>query len=90
MKTDLEILKEILSGFNYTESYKDLLVSSALQRLEESGLEEMTPNFLYVTFIHELGRHTASKIADYFQQMKNSGSYETELEKHLKDSIYMK
>ena len=89
MKNDFEILKEILGHFNYTEAYTDILTSMAFRRLDDSGLEEMTPNFLYYTFIHELGRHTASKIADYFQQMKDSGTFETELQRMLKNSPYI-
>lgn len=83
---DVEILERILSDLNYTEDYRRILIDNALVRLEDSGLDEMTPQFLFITFIHELGRATATKIADYFKQMKENGSYQSELEQFINQS----
>jgi hypothetical protein len=84
--TDLEILNKILEDLHYSEDYRKILIEKALLRLEDSGLDEMTPPFLFVTFVYDLGRATATKIADYFKQMKSEGNYETELEQTLRDS----
>jgi hypothetical protein len=84
--TDLEILNKILEDLHYSEDYRKILIEKALLRLEDSDLDEMTPPFLFVTFVYDLGRATATKIADYFKQMKSEGNYETELEQTLRDS----
>lgn len=84
--TDVEILSQILQDLHYSEEYRNVLIEKAIVRLEESDLEEMTPAFLFVTFVHDLGRATATKIADYFKQMKGTGDYETELEQTIKQS----
>ena len=84
--TDVEILNKILEDLHYSEDYRKILIEKALLRLEDSGLDEMTPPFLFVTFVYDLGRATATKIADYFKQMKSEGNYETELEQTLRDS----
>lgn len=84
--SDAEILNQILKDMHYSDDYRNILIEKALVRLEDSGLDEMTPPFLFVTFVHELGRATATKIADYFKQMKSDGDYETELEQTIKSS----
>jgi len=83
--TDLEILREILKNLHYADTYIQILEEMALQRLMDSGLDNMTPSFLYVTFVNEVGRTTARKIADYFEEMKESGSFTTEFDKLRKE-----
>lgn len=89
MKEDLSIIREILEKLNFTETYRGLLLSIIVDRFQDSGLDEISPNFIYYTLIRELGRNTAIKVANYFEQMKKEGSYESELQKLLKTSPYM-
>jgi hypothetical protein len=36
---------------------------------------------IYNSFAYELGKHEAREIANYFEELKQTGSYKTELEK---------
>ena len=79
--TDLQILRKILQDLHYSEDYVRILEEKALHRLMDTGLEDMTPSFLYVTFAYDLGKATARKIADYFDEMKKQGNYTSEFDK---------
>jgi hypothetical protein len=46
----------------------------------------MTPQFVYVTLAFEEGRHKAKEISEYFEEMKEKGSYRTSLQKTIDNS----
>jgi len=46
----------------------------------------MTPQFIYATLAFEEGRHKAREISEYFEDMKKTGSYKTNLQKAIDNS----
>lgn len=83
MEKDLEILKKIFTDMKYSDTYVGILLSLILDKFEQSGIDEINPHFIYSVLLPEEGRKRASDVADYFAQMKSTGSYKTELQKHL-------
>lgn len=84
MEKDLEILKSVLRRLKYTDLYIDQVVMKMVKdAFDESGLDEITPGFVYAVFLPEEGRKKAADISNYFEQMKNTGDFQTDLEKHL-------
>jgi hypothetical protein len=75
MERDIEILRKIFDDLHYTKDYANMLINYLLKEFEESDLSEMTPRFIYVHLIFEEGRETARKISEYFEEMKEKGSY---------------
>jgi len=86
LEKDLEILEKILKEMNYSPTYISIMLNHLVDRLEESSLEHMTPQFIYVTLSFEEGRHKAKEISEYFQEMTETGSYKTNLQKAIDDS----
>tara|TARA_R110000868_G_C10904714_1_gene764540 strand:+ start:1616 stop:1900 length:285 start_codon:yes stop_codon:yes gene_type:complete len=86
LETDLEILEKILRDMNYSPTYISIMLSHLVEKLEDLSLENMTPQFIYVTLAFEEGRHKAREISDYFQEMKETGSYKTNLQKAIDNS----
>ena len=86
MKKDIEILSQILGDLHYTKDYANMLIAHLLKEFEKSGLSEITPRFLYVHLIFEEGRETAQKISEYFEEMKEKGSYTPIVLRNRKDS----
>ena len=75
MERDIEILRQIFDNLHYTKDYANMLINHLLKELESSGLSEITPRFVYINLIFEEGRETAQKISEYFEEMKEKGSY---------------
>jgi hypothetical protein len=86
LETDLEILEKILRDMNYSPTYISIMLNHLVEKLEESSLEYMTPQFVYVTLAFEEGRHKAKEISEYFEEMKDTGSYRTNLQKAINNS----
>ena len=86
LETDLEILEKILRDMNYSPTYISIMLSHLVEKLEDLSLENMTPQFIYVTLAFEEGRHKAREISEYFQDMKETGSYKTNLQKAIDNS----
>lgn len=86
LEKDLDILDKILRDLNYTTTYREILLSGLVNKLEDYGMKNMTRNFIYVTLSPEEGRNTASDVADYWEEMKQTGSYKTKLQKTLEKS----
>jgi len=82
----LEILEKILRDMNYSTTYISIMLNHLVEKLEESSLEYMTPQFVYVTLAFEEGRHKAKEISEYFEEMKEKGSYRTSLQKTIDNS----
>jgi hypothetical protein len=49
---------------------------------EDSSLEEITPPLVRNAFIYDLGRDEANMIANYFEQVKRTGTYKHKLDKY--------
>ena len=86
LEKDLEILEKILNGMNYSPTFISIILNYLVEKLEESSLENMTPQFIYATLLFEEGRHKAREISEYFQEMKEKGSYKTILQKTMDSS----
>ena len=86
LEKDLEILEKILNGMNYSPTYISIILNYLVEKLEESSLENMTPQFIYATLLFEEGRHKSREISEYFQEMKETGSYKTILQKTMDSS----
>ena len=86
LEKDLEILEKILRDMNYSPTYISIMLNHLVEKLEESSLEYMTPQFVYVTLAFEEGRHKAKEISEYFEEMKDTGSYRTNLQKAINNS----
>jgi hypothetical protein len=86
LEKDLEILEKILKEMNYSPTYISIILNYLVEKLEESSLENMTPQFIYATLLFEEGRHKAREISEYFQEMKEKGSYRTILQKTIDNS----
>jgi hypothetical protein len=86
LEKDLEILEKILRRMNYTPTYISIVLNHLVEKLRQSSLEEMTPQFIYVTLAFEEGRNKAKEISEYFQEMKETGSYKTNLQKAIDNS----
>ena len=87
MEKDFEILDKILRGL-YADKYAEMLLNYIRDKFEQSDLTELTPNFIYYNTIYELGRKESQTLVDYFEQTKEKGYYETELEKYLKSKSH--
>lgn len=86
LEKDLEILEKILMDMNYSPTYISIMLNHLVEKLQESSLEYMTPQFIYVTLAFEEGRHKAKEISEYFEEMKEKGSYRTSLQKTIDNS----
>jgi hypothetical protein len=86
LEKDLEILEKILKDMNYSTTYISIMLNHLVEKLEDSSLENMTPQFIYATLAFEEGRHKAREISDYFQEMRETGSYRTNLQKTINNS----
>jgi len=81
MEKDLKLIEKILNDLNYSVEYSNVLLNSLKSYFEESGLDQITPNMIYNNFAYDLGKKDARDIANYFEELKQTGSYRTELEK---------
>ena len=86
LEKDLKILEKILMDMNYSPTYISIMLNHLVEKLQESSLEYMTPQFVYVTLAFEEGRHKAKEISEYFEEMKEKGSYRTSLQKTIDNS----
>ena len=86
LEKDLDILDKILKELNYTSSYRETILSKLVKNLQEYGLDHFTRNFLYVALAYDEGKEKASEIADYWEEVKDKGSYKTKLQKTLEKS----
>jgi len=75
MERDIEILRQIFDDLHYTKDYANMLINHLLKELDISRLSEITPRFVYINLIFEEGRETARKISEYFEEMKEKGTY---------------
>ena len=71
MEKDLRKIKKILKDLHYTETYSVILLNHIIEKFNDSGLESITPNFLYYSLVNNEGKETAKKIANKFDDMKN-------------------
>lgn len=85
LQHDINILRRILKDRHITDTYAEVLIKNLLEQFEKSSLPELTVPMVKYAFIYDLGRHEAEAIADYFDQMRRTGGYETELEKYLRE-----
>lgn len=81
MEKDLKLIEKILNDLNYSEKYSNVLLNSLKSHFEESGLDQITPNMIYNNFVYDLGKKDSREISNYFEELKQTGSYRTELEK---------
>jgi len=86
LEKDLEILEKILKDMNYSPTYISIILNHLVKKFEESSLDFITPQFVYVTLAFEEGRHKAKEISEYFEDMKEKGSYKTHLQKTIDNS----
>lgn len=86
LEKDLIILEKILKDLHFTPSYREIILSSLVKKLEEYGLKDLSRNFIYVALSYDEGKQKASEIADYWEQVKNTGSYKTKLQQSLEKS----
>lgn len=86
LEKDLVILDKILRDMNYTPNYREILLSGLVNKLEDYGLENLSRNFIYVSLSYDEGKQKATEIADYWEQVKNTGSYKTQLQQTLEKS----
>jgi hypothetical protein len=86
LEKDLEILERILRDMNYAPNYISMILSHLVKKLEESSLEEITPQFIYVELAFEEGRQKSKEISEYFEDMKKNGFYKTLLQKTIDNS----
>jgi len=70
MEKDLRTIKKILKDLHYTETYSDMLLNHIIEKFNDSGLESITPNFLYYSLVYDEGKETARKISDIFGHKK--------------------
>ena len=70
MEKDLQKIKKILEDLHYTETYSDMLLNHIIEKFNDSGLESITPNFLYYSLVYDEGKETARKISDKFGHKK--------------------
>ena len=75
MEKDLHIIKKILKDLHYTEKYSDMLINHIIEKFNDSGLDSITPNFLYYALMYDEGKDTSKKISNYFKEMKETGDY---------------
>ena len=71
---------------NYSPTYISILLNHLVEKLGQSSLENMTPQFIYATLAFEEGRHKSKEISEYFQDMKEKGFYKTNLQKAIDNS----
>lgn len=81
MEKDFLILDEILKKMNYSDSYREILISKLKDELSKSTLPSLTPHFIYGHLIFDEGRYNAREISEYFEDYKKNGSFKTNLEK---------
>lgn len=90
MEQDLEILKRVLKGNNFTDNYVDVLISHVISELEKSEKTKITPHFLYTILAFEIGRNTARDVSEDFEDYKKTGEYKSKLQRHLDRSPWMR
>ena len=61
-------------------------ITDLINKLEDYKLNDLTRNFIYVSLAYDEGKSKASEIADYWEEMKQTGSYKTTLQKSLEKS----
>jgi len=81
MKEEIQMVRSILEKKKFRREYIDILLNFLQSNFENSSLDHITPNMIYNSFAYELGKHEAREIANYFEEFKQTGSYQTELEK---------
>lgn len=86
LEKDLIILEKILKDLHFTPSYREVILSGIVKKLEEYGLKDLSRNFIYVALSYSEGKQKASEIADYWEQVKNTGSYKSQLQQTLEKS----
>ena len=86
LETDLEILDRILKHMNFTPQYREILITSLVKKLDEYKMPKLSRNFIYTALAFDEGKSKASEIADYWEEMKQTGSYKTNLQKSLEKS----
>ena len=89
-QNDINMLRHILKGRHLTDTYSEILLNKLIETFENSSLPEITVPMVRNTFIYDLGRSEAERIANYFEQMRNTGSYEHELHKWAREKGYDK
>ena len=86
LEKDLIMLDKILKDMNYTPQYREILISGLVNKLEDYKLNDLTRNFIYTSLAFDEGKSKSSEIADYWEEMKQTGSYKTNLQKSLEKS----
>lgn len=88
LQHDINILRRILKDRHISETYSEILIKKLLENFEKSSLAEITVPMVKYAFIYDLGRQESESIADYFDQMRKTGKYETELERYIREKGY--
>ena len=86
LEKDLDILDKILRDLNITPTYREILLSGLVKKLEDYNMDRLSRNFIYVALAHDEGKSFASEVSDYWEEMKQTGSYKTNLQKTLEKS----
>lgn len=86
MNEDLEILRKILHREGYTPSFADIIIN----KVRESGRENLTAPAIYTLLLYDLGRKNSKDIAEYFEEYKEKGNYRTNLQKMIDRSPWSK
>jgi len=90
MEQDLEILKKVLKGNNFTDNYVDVLMNHIMNEMEKLGKTHITPNFLYTVLAFEIGRNNARDVSEDFEDSVKTGEYKSKLQRYLDRSPWMK
>lgn len=90
MNEDLEIIRKILSELGYTPTYIQVLLDHIMKELSMSSVDSITPHFIYSVLAFEEGRPRAKEIAEYFEDFKKTGKFETKLQSLLRNSPWNK
>ena len=75
IEKDLEYITRILKDLHYKPSYIEVLINHIIKRFDDSSITEITPQFIYTSLAFEEGKHNAKRISEYFEDLKNKGSY---------------
>ena len=56
--------------YNYHPINIYIITNHIIEKFNDSGLETITPNFLYYSLLYDEGKETARKISDIFEHKK--------------------
>jgi len=90
MEKDLQIIRDILKDLHYSELSIEKSISYIIKRFNESGLDSITPNFLYYSLLHDEGKRKSEEISDRYKRKKYFDDDETPIQKWARERGYDK